>query len=197
MRSVLIFLVVYSSFFIGCSFDKVDIQPESYLDSLEINDFKYKIIRYVGDLPGKGTYENRFESDFDDHYQKLSAAHNLDFYFTDTNTKYTYFLLTRIAPSLTKKYVAIGGKLKMSKDSLVYYEEVFRTWKMPLDDQLKVSEMLFKKMLKGEDLSMYYPENSGDKYIIEFPSKKVYFDTKKRRWLREELRDKELPNMLR
>jgi hypothetical protein len=199
MRSTLIiFIVIFSLFVVGCSSNKIDIEPSSYLDSTEIGDFKYSIIRYAGDLAGKASHDNKFDPSFDDYYKNLSAAHELRFYSADTASEHTYFLLTRIAPSLTKKYVAIGGKLKMNKDSITYYEEVFRTWKMPEEEQLKVSEMLFNKMIKGEDLSMYYPENSGDEYIIEFPSEKVFFDTTRRRWLLEELRNKEdLPNMLR
>lgn len=199
MRSTLInFIVISLLFVVGCSSNKIDIEPSSYLDSTEIGDFNYSIIRYAGDLAGKASQDNKFDSSFDDYYKNLSAAHKLRFYFTDTASGHTYFLLTRIAPSLTQKYVAIGGKLKMNKDSITYYEEIFRTWKMPEEEQLKVSEMLFNKMIKGEDLSMYYPENSGDEYIIEFPSEKVFFDTTRRRWLLEELRNKEdLPNMLR
>lgn len=198
MRSTFVLFVVIISFFVfGCSTEKFVIDPIAYLDSAEQNSVKYKVIRYAGDLPGKGSHDNKFDSSFNDHYLKVSAAHQLRFYYEDAKTEYSFFLLTRIAPSLSEKYVAIGGKLKLSADSLVFYEEVFRTWKMPENDQLKTAEMLFRKMLKGEDLRQYYPENSGNDYIIEFPSSRVYFDTSKRRWLLEELRGKQLPNMVR
>lgn len=195
--SFLSLVLILSVFVFGCKTEKPEIDPTNYFDNAELSAFKYKIIRYAGELPGKGTHANKFDSSFNEHYKKLSAAHELRFYYEDTKTGYHYFLLTRIAPSLTEKLVAIGGKLIMTADSLTYYEEVFRTWKMPEEDQLKVSEMLFKKMLKGEDLSRYYPENSGEDYIIEFPSQRYYFDTSKRRWLLEQLRNKELPNMVR
>jgi len=198
MRSTFIlFVVIISVFVFGCSNDNFVIDPIAYLDTAEQNSFKYKVIRYAGDLPAKGSHDNKFDSSFNDHYRKLSAAHQLRFYYEDTKTGYSFFVLTRIAPSLIEKYVAIGGKFKYSVDSLVFYQEVFRSWKMPINDQLITAEMLFKKMLKGEDLSQYYPENSGKDYIIEFPSNQVYFDTSKRRWLREELRGKDLPNMVR
>jgi hypothetical protein len=198
MRSTfLIFIVLFSVFVFGCTTEKLDIDPTNYFDTAQLGGFKYKVIRYAGDLPRNGNHDNKFDSSYNDHYKKLSAAHQLRFYYEDAKSGYRYFLLTRIAPSLTEKYVAVGGKLKMSADSLTSYEEVFRTWKMPEEEQLKTAEMLFRKMLKGEDLSKYYPENSGEAYIIEFPSKRYYFDTTKRRWLLEELRGKKLPNMVR
>lgn len=198
MRSTfLIAFVSVSVFVFGCSTEKLDIEPNNYLDSKELESFKYKVVRYAGDLPNKGNHDNKFDTSFNDHYKEISAAHQLRFYYEDAASGYKYFLLTRIAPSLKEKYVAIGGKLKMNSDSLTFYEEVFRTWKMPEEEQLKVAEMLFRKMLNGSDLSKYYPENSGDKYIIEFPSERSYFDTSKRRWLLEELRGKKLPNMYR
>lgn len=197
MRSILYLIVSFSLFVLGCSSDKINIEPSSYLDSIRVRNFKNSIIRYTGDLPEKGNYNSRFDVRFDEHYQKQVAGHNLEFYLEDTVGNQTYFLLTRIAPSLTKKYVAIGGKLKIDQDSITYYEEVFRTWKMPEDEQLKISEMLFRKMVKGEDLSKYYSENSGDDYIIEFPNEKIYYDTDKRTWLHIGLKGKEIPNMLR
>lgn len=198
MRSTsLIFIMIFSVSMFGCKAEKLDINPTNYFNDTELVNFKYKVIRYAGDLPRQGNNENKFDSSFDDHYKKLSAAHKCRFYYKDAKSGYQYFLLTRIAPSLTEKIVAIGGKLKMSDDSLTYYEEIFRTWKMPEQEQLQVAEMLFRKMLNEEDLSKYYPENSGDQYIIEFPSERYYFDTTGRRWLLKELRGKELPNMVR
>jgi hypothetical protein len=44
---------------------------------------------------------------------------------------------------------------------------------------------LFDEMVRDKDLTKYYPENSGDEYIIEFPSAEVYFDNNSRTWKRK------------
>jgi len=44
------------------------------------------------------------------------------------------------------------------------------------------SMMLFDLMIKGEDLSPYYPQNSGKEEFIELSDERTYFDTEERRW---------------
>jgi hypothetical protein len=65
--------------------------------------------------------------------------------------------------------------------SLRYYEEVFRTWKMPENVLNERYPVLFDKMVKGESLEPYYSKNKGDQYI-EFPDDRFYFDAQTRTW---------------
>ncbi|HMN90369.1 MAG TPA: hypothetical protein PKD70_08675 [Saprospiraceae bacterium] len=183
MRAIVKFLPLLL-IVIACNQSK----PEAYsadntLDSNAQQAFLYDIIRYMGKLPGKANQMTKFEAVFDDHYREQAARHRLELYYNDAKTGDIYFLTSRIAPSIKVKRVAIGGKLRRDEQGkVVYYEEVFRTWKMEEPEMKEKSGMLFVKMLKGEDLSLYYPENSGKEEYIEFPNQDVYFDVAQRVW---------------
>ncbi|MBX2897423.1 MAG: hypothetical protein KF763_18415 [Cyclobacteriaceae bacterium] len=141
-----------------------------------------KIIRYVGRKPEKATDSTKFSAQFDEHYQEQIGLHKLELYF-ENRTGDSFFLVSRRAPSLFEKYVATGGRFKFDKvDSLIEYEEIFRTWKM-MPDTLKVrSYKLFDKMVKGESLDKYLTVNSGGIEYIEFPDANVYYDKQERKW---------------
>jgi hypothetical protein len=68
------------------------------------------------------------------------------------------------------------------KDSLVEYEEVFRTWKMPKDTLARRGALLFDKMVKGESLAQFLTANSGGIEYIEFPDPYVHYDKQSRTW---------------
>lgn len=142
------------------------------------------IIRYTAKLPPKGaTHENKFDPKFDEHYQKQIEEHRIDLYHRDSSTMDVYLLVSRIAPSMTVKRVGTGVHLRMSGDSITYYNEVFRTWKMPEETLAQKGALLFSKMVRSEDLTPYYNANSGKEEYIEFPDDNVRFDTEKRVWV--------------
>lgn len=144
--------------------------------------FLYKISRYIVELPNRADHNNKFDPRFDDHYRTAVSKHNLKYYHVDENGN-IYFLITRIAPSIQEKYVALGGKIQpTASDSLNNYEEVFRTWKMTVEDMEPKVAMLFHKMVDGEDLSPYYTMNSGNMDYIEFPDAETHYDKESRQW---------------
>lgn len=149
----------------------------------EADSFKYSIIRYAGQVPPKANHQNRFNVEYDSFYENLAKEHDLVYYYSDKTEGSTYFLMTRIAPSLYEKRVAIGGKLKRDeKGAIIYYEEAFRTWKMKAPELEKKAAFLFSKYIKGKDLKPYYTKNSKGEEYIEFPDDNVYFDTISRVW---------------
>ena len=148
----------------------------------ESESFKYSIIRYLGKLPGKADHTTKFDSIFDSHYINLAKQHDL--VYRDQSADTVYFLVTRIAPSMYEKKVAIGGKMVYDKDSsIVYYEEVFRTWKMLIPELAEKSAILYSNLIQGKDLSPYYTKNSKGMEYIEFPDDDVTYDTTKRLWV--------------
>ncbi|HMO39434.1 MAG TPA: hypothetical protein PKC76_17665 [Saprospiraceae bacterium] len=161
-----------------------DYQADKYLNEAAQQTFLYDIMRYMGRLAPQATQATKHEARFDEHYTKQVNAHRLDFYYADAKSGFIYFAVSRIAPSIHVKRVTIGGKLKRNEEGeIAYYEEVFRTWKMLEAEHAEKSAMLFAKMVKGEDLSPYYPENSGKEEFIEFPNEDVYFDAEQRLWI--------------
>lgn len=176
--------------FVACNSDQTQttLNNTQYLvnplNADEQFEFKNEIVKYFGKSPVKFVDANQHQLDslFKEHYKKENQKHTLEFYYVQNDT--INFLLTRIAPSRMLKKVALGGRMvKNQNGEITFYQEVFRTWKHPEEDLKPIMEMLFPKMVRGEDLSMYYPENSGDEWIIEFPDSENYYDTEKRRWI--------------
>jgi len=164
----------------SCSFEK-DYNPDKHLTVQQQDLLMERIIRYVGHAPNGITFAERFNKEFDEFYLDERRKHRLDALYDDGDSY--YFLVSRGAPSLKIKRVAIGGKLQMDKDlRITYYEEIFRTWKMGPDTLIQRSLFLFDKMVSGEDLTTYYSSRSGNTDYIEFPDDRTYFDTQERIW---------------
>jgi len=185
MKYTLIFTFLFVGL-ISCKQEKEtrDFSAKNILTTAEIDEFKYDIIRYVGKLAGRANHETKFNQEFDIHYLELAANHQLPFYYIKEETGEIYFMITRIAPSIHYRKVAVGGKLTRNESGeITYYEEAFRTWKMEENVLLEKSHKIFSDYVDGKDLSKYYPENSGGEEYIEFPNEEVYYDTEQRIWI--------------
>lgn len=180
MKRFLVFLALTAWILSSCSFQK-DYNPDAHLTVEQQDSLMERIIRYVGRTPDGVSPGDRFSPTHDKHYADQRSIHRLDALYKDDDTY--YFLVSRIAPSLAEKRVAIGGKLNMDKDMrITYYEEIFRTWKMEPDSLVKRSIFLFDKMVNAENLEPYYSSRSGNTDYIEFPDDRTYFDTEQRIW---------------
>lgn len=178
-----VFLLVLLASFISCE-DK----PKDFSSSNCINagknesDILYPLMRYMAELPGKSNQETKFDTIFDEHYLSKASEHHILYCYEVNDTN--FLLVYRIAPSISEKFVGIGVKLVVNEnDSILYYEESFRTWKMPLDLLTLKGRELFDLYVIGKDLAKYYPQNSGEEEWIEFPDENTRFDTTNRRWI--------------
>ena len=159
-----------------------DYRPESYLDPKKKDKVLDKIIRYAGKLPEKVTDSLKFNNKYDSYYEELASKHRFTHYYISDNGEH-FFMLKRPAPSLQEKYVATGGRMRFNEaDSLIAYEELFRTWKLVPDTLARRSALLFDKMVKGESLDPYLTKNSGGIEYIEFPDDRTYYDKISRTW---------------
>lgn len=180
--SVLFFLVWFQ--IASCTVADQRFHADKTLTTEEQTEFLNKIIRYAGHLAPNSNHATKFYPDFDSHYMQLATKHKVELFFEDGTSGKQFFLITRPAPSLYERRVAIAGKVKLNNDGVItHYEELFRTWKLSPNELKTKSELLFRKAISGEDLSMYYPENSGDEEYIEFPNQFTSFDTEKRQWI--------------
>jgi hypothetical protein len=185
MKIYAIYLGIIMLAFFSCE-SRSKYSPKKYLTETEQSQILHTTIRYLGHLPKKGTHQNRLDTIFDEYYSKLVLDFDFEAYYPKDG--YEYFLVSRIAPSLKVKKVVVGVKMKRNQTGeLEYYEEVFRTWKFEIPEMQVKGLMLFDKMVKGEDLSPYYPQNSGKEEFIEFPDEKVTFDIEERRWKVKEM----------
>lgn len=185
MKNIVSFisLMVVTLLFTACKDKSVSYSPAGILSDTEGAAFKYSIARYVGRLPKYATEDTKFELKFDNDYQMTASKIKLDKYYVGSNDT-IYFETRQIAPSLHRKKTATGGRLVKSKaGEIVYYEEVYRTWKMT-DSLLDVrTPAFFEGMISGQDLTKYYTENINSDTYIEFPNKFVIFDVKLRKWI--------------
>lgn len=148
----------------------------------EKTELRKKLIRYIGRKPEDASNENKFESYFDSHFENEQRGYDLEYYHKSNDGK-IYFLFTRIAPSNILKKVGIAGFVKFNKTGkIIELAEVFRTWKQEPQKLKEVNNLLFTKMINGENLSPYYTENSTDIEYIEFPNKEVWYDKPTRTW---------------
>ena len=176
------FYLLFLLAFVGCDNSPKNIFPKQHLNLEAQEQFKLKIVRYIQRLPRYATDKNKFESKFDEEYARMAKNCELLFYFKDKQNN-IYFAISKIAPSIKLKKTATVGKLKYDeKDSLVFYQEVFRTWKMEPKELKEKTEMLFRELIDNKDLTSYYTKNSNPEFYIEFPDENTFYDTINRRW---------------
>ena len=155
--------------------------PSDYLTNEENLVFKETIVRYFEGLPKNISHEKKWDTINNSYYLKKANEAELIHYYKNEDG-FIFFTITKIAPSLNLKKVATIGKLKIEKDSVVYYEEICRTWKMELPELNLKSKILFDKIVSGDNIEEYYTKNSTPEFWIEFPDDLTYYDTKKRVW---------------
>ena len=147
----------------------------------------YQMVRYFGKLPKKGAdHDNKFEEKFDTYYKLHASEHQLIAYHKGYDGK-EYLLLKKVAPSRYEKFFATGIEvIRDDKGEITFYNEVFRTWRLAEPEFSDKANLLFDKMVRGEDLTPYYTHNTEEEFI-EFPDRNYAFDTKSRRWLHRSL----------
>lgn len=151
------------------------------LNKLAQEKLKYSLARYLFKLPNRATEANKFSAAFDEYYRTQAIAATLSHYYKQGDT--IYFQVNKIAPSLVKKKTATAGKIVLQGDNkIVYYEEVYRTWKMDEAELRQKGDKLFEEFISGKDLSKYYTHNSGKDFYIEFPDATTYYNTNNRVW---------------
>lgn len=158
-----------------------DYKPETHMSAQQQEIFMDRVLRYMSRAPEGIAPEDRQSTAYDAHYAEQRRSHRLDALYKRGDTY--FFMVSRPAPSLTEKRVAIGGKVTVDDAMRVdYYEEIFRTWKMEPDTLSRRGLFLFDRMTKEEDLTPYYASHSGNTDYIEFPDERTYFDVRQRIW---------------
>jgi hypothetical protein len=178
MKKTCVLLLILFCF--ACQ-NKKSYLPADHLSPQQVDKFMASVIRYISDLPRGASHETKFSKEHDEDYQEQQSGHRLDAYFPSKDNT-IYFLISRGAPSLYEKRVAIGGKLKLASDgTFAEYEEVFRTWKMKPEILKQRADFLFDQMVRGENLERYQPNKTSEEWI-EFPDGRVYYDKMLRQW---------------
>ena len=122
MKKIIYIITIF--IFISCN-KEINSNPNQ-LTKEEILTFKNKIVRYFEGLPNNATHSTKWDTIHNNYYAKKAESSNLLHYYKNEDG-YIYFAVAKIAPSLKLKKVATIGKLKLEKDSIIYYEEIART----------------------------------------------------------------------
>jgi hypothetical protein len=164
----------------GCK-EKQNTDPLTHWSREKQKEVALKIVRYSDKLAPRASHITKFNKEFDPYYKRVAEDYVFMWIKPEEDGSY-YFFFSRPAKSITPMFEGIAGQLKLNDtDSLVVYNEIFRTWKMSDKDLRERGKMLFDRMAAKRDLSIFYPKASGDKYI-EFPDGRFSFDIELRRW---------------
>ena len=175
-----IVLIMAVAIMAGCS-DKGGYDVSTYYSEEELKTSLAQIVPYIAKLENGVTYENRFDPSKKEYFDKQQA----DFKFSIEQYSITadsthYFLIWKVAPSLYKKKIAIGGRYKKDAKGTIYaFEEIFNTAKMPVEELKEKSFPLFDYMVKNGNVNKFL----GDYLLIEFPDNRCTYDKEKSRWV--------------
>jgi hypothetical protein len=156
--------------------------PRGHFSSSGEKEFLLRLMPYVTKLPRGVSPEQRFDPGLRNFYSDEVMKYTLHSYFFSTRDSFAYFLITRPAPSLYEKRIAIGGRLKQDrKGNITGYEEIFWTFKMEPAELSAKAGKLFGEMVEGKSLEQYMPGKATGEWI-EFPDGRIYFDKRSASW---------------
>jgi hypothetical protein len=181
-RVFLAFLI--SIVIVSCSTPSVkEYNASSHFTEAQSAELLMKLIPYSAKLPNGYNYTQRFDKALDSFYIEEIKKYTLEKYYFSENDSTHYFLVSRIAPSLYEKRIAIAGKYETNNHGdITNYEEAFWTFKMKLPELEQKSEVLFNDYVSGNDLSKYLPGKTNDEWI-EFPDAHSYYNKTEQRWI--------------
>ena len=161
----------------GCGDEKTKTTPADYFTAGQ----QASLLRQVVQKTAKPANSNSPEAE---QQYITDQTRQYQWHFAHQRDGGTYFLVSRPAPSLYGKRMAIGGFFR-SADNLHIngFKEVFHTFKMKPGELLKASHTLFEKMVNKEDLKSYQNTADGNKNAwIEFPDALNYYDSTAQAW---------------
>lgn len=172
--------MISSGLIVGCSSSEKRHNPIGCISAEQQKQILGQMVRYANKLAPEATHETKFQPQFNWYYDRAISESRIMLCAKEKDT--IQLFVARKARSLTPLEEGIALKVIVnSEDSLFYYEEVFRTWKMPADTLSKRGLYLFDRMVRNQDLTIYYSTFQKDRFI-EFPDQRFTFDIKKRRW---------------
>jgi hypothetical protein len=161
----------------------INYEPSTYLTETESSELLKNLIPYSAKLPKGYDCTRKFDPALDSFYIQEIKKYKLEKYFFTEKDSSHYFLISREAPSLYEKRIAIVGKYQKNKSgNIVNYEEAFWTFKMKLPELAQKGEILFHEYVLGNDLSKYLPGKSDEEWI-EFPDAHSQYNKTEQRWI--------------
>ena len=180
---LLLSVILFSCNADGNKPSSINDNPSDYFTNEQSNELLMKLIPYSAKLSKGYDFTRRFDTALDSFYVQEIKKYKLERYFISEKDSTHYFLISREAPSLFEKRIAIAGKYKQSdKGAIINYEEAFWTFKMKLPELEEKGKILFHEYISGNDLSKYLPGKSNEEWI-EFPDNYSYYNKTEQRWI--------------
>ena len=188
MKNIIFLLIlVVSVLWVGCNSKAVEYSVDPCLAKEKQLALLQNMVRYSSKLAPEATNETKFNPEFNWYYDKAVAESTILYCLLNEQDSTYQLLIARQARSITPMQEGIALKIKFDQDKgFKYYEEVFRTWKMPADTLHKRGKFLFDQMVNGGDLTLYHTKFQKDKFI-EFPDDRFTFDIENKKWKDSEL----------
>jgi hypothetical protein len=178
LSSITLFVISFA--LCACKHDRYD--PSNELCKDEQARLVRQMVYYSTKVAPNASDQDKFDQKYNWYYDRAAAESSLVKFFPAPEQDVWYFFVARAARSVTPMQEGIAGKVKLNADrSVADYEEVFRVWKMHPDTLKERGAMLFDRMVRGKDLSLFYPKFQGDKFI-ELPTENYYYDKLTKRW---------------
>ncbi|MFN3942925.1 MAG: hypothetical protein ACK4K1_09870 [Flavobacterium sp.] len=166
---------------LACQQKNTDTNPLHHLNNQEILTLKEQTVRYFERLPAKATEQNKFDTIFNEYYSQKAKEADLFLYFKNDQGE-EFFAVSKIAPSMKLKKVATIIQMKREADSIIFYKEILRTWKMEVPELQEKSKVLFDLVIQNKSFEKYLTKNFQPEFWVEFPDDHTYFDDKSRTW---------------
>lgn len=131
-------------------------------------------------------FERRFDAAFKPHFDLQKTEKDYRILYSGTGKDgFYYMMLRRLEPSIKNdKYAVLCARFKRHASGFMdtsSFEELFWSWKMPLNELHPKAAKLFKMAIEQKDLKPYMPGKENDLYIM-FPDGNASYDQKNKIW---------------
>lgn len=146
-----------------------------------------QMMPFIGRKQDSIPFKNRFNSLYQAYYKqhKEERQYKVLYHFVDKDSA-EYMMVSRLEPSIKNdKYAATCVQFKRLSNGAIdtaTFEELFWTWKMPLNELHPKGAKLFKTVVSHQDLQPYMPGKEDDLYIM-FPDANVKYDRRSKTWM--------------
>lgn len=158
----------------------------AYKPMLNSNLFLDSLMPFIAKRHDSMPFERRFDLVFKPHFdlQKTEKDYRI-LYSGYGKDGFNYIMLRRLEPSVKNdKYAVLCARFKRIASGLMdtsSFEELYWTWKMPLNELHPKAAKLFKMTMEQKDLKPYMPGKENDLYIM-FPDGNATYDQKNKVW---------------
>lgn len=184
MKYAVLLLFVLAFFgTISCTKSTIDLNPDSYLSKEDQLQFKIELSRYMNQLPSHTSMEQRWDSSKYEYYKKGGELMKLVKLYKSDTSKFYYFYITRVAPSVREgERRSIGGKCTFDNKRIGQIEEYFMSEVRSVEILEEQAEKLTIEVIKNN-------KAPAANALVEWPNDYFYYNKGTNQWDRVSSRE--------